>query len=285
MIKISAALTAISALSLSVPAHAWGPTGHRVTAQIAQDNISGRTRAEIVEILGHEELPEASTWPDEERSNPALFWQETAGPFHYVTLPTGQEVGSIIHPAEGDALTALEGFTAVLRDDAASADDRALALRFVVHIVSDLHMPLHSGRGTDRGGNDFIVDWFGKETNLHWVWDEGMILRQQLSYSEYADRLERHMTAEEVLAWWEPAPGNWVAESVALRERIYPQTGPSAGPYGGPDAEPVPGLGTEEFPVALQYRYHWTWIQSAEERLAQSGIRLAAYLDMVFAEE
>lgn len=261
------------ALLFTSPVQAWGPTGHRVTSEIAEDNISGRTRAEIAAILGPESLSEGSTWPDEQRSNPAPFWQETAGPFHYVTLPQGRSVEQLEHPPEGDAITALEGFTATLRNDNASQEEKALALRFIVHIVSDLHMPLHVGNGTDRGGNDFVVNWFDDITNLHWVWDEGMILRQQLSYSEYTQRLERRIGPDEVLQWWDPNPATWMAESAGLRDRIYPETSEEW------------GLGTPESPAMIGYRYQWTWMASAENRLAQSGIRLAAYLDWVFAEQ
>ncbi|MGB3796295.1 MAG: S1/P1 nuclease [Alteraurantiacibacter sp.] len=267
----SVTLSAVFLVSVSTPALAWGPVGHRISAQIAEDNVNGKTRAEIEAILGHEGLPEASTWPDEERSNPDRFWQETASPYHYVTLPDGVSATSISSPPEGDALTALDGFVATLRDDDATQEDRALALRFVVHLVSDLHQPLHAGNGSDRGGNDFIANWFDNETNLHWVWDEGMILRQQLSYSEYAQRLEDRIEADDVISWWDARPATWVSESADLRDRIYPETGGEL------------GEGTRESPAVLGYSYQWTWMPVSEERLAQSGIRLAAYLDWVFA--
>ena len=154
MTKTFALSLAAASLALSAPAQAWGPTGHRVTSEIAEANISGRTRAEIRRILGHESLAEAGTWSDEQRSNPLDFWQQEAGPYHYVTLPEGRSIEQLEHPPEGDAATALERFSAVLRDPGASQEDKALALRFIVHIVSDLHMPLHVGNGSDRGGND-----------------------------------------------------------------------------------------------------------------------------------
>lgn len=273
MKNIFASTIAISVLATAVPVQAWGPIGHRVSAEIAEDNINGRTRAEIAAIIGTEGLPEASTWPDEQRSNPTQFWQETASPWHYVTLPEGVAAEDLQHPPEGDAATALAQFTEVLRSETASREEKALALRFVVHLVSDLHMPLHAGNGTDRGGNDFIVDWFDEQTNLHWVWDEGMILRQQLSYTEYADRLERRIDPEDVVAWWDADPSTWIGESADLRDTIYPETGGEL------------GLGTREVPAVVGYRYHWQWMPVAEERLAKSGIRLAAYLDWVFAEE
>ena len=272
--KRLAALLALSALA-AAPAAAWGPVGHRITAQIAQDNVSGQTRARIAQILGHEELPEAATWPDEQRSNPDAFWQTTSYPWHFVTLPVGQAPEHLDHPSEGDAETALESFTAVLRDPAASPEDKARALRFVVHIVGDLHQPLHVGKPGDRGGNDVKVKWFDDPVvqNLHWVWDEGMIRRQELSFSEYAARLEARMTAEQVVAWWNVEPDAWMAESAALRDRIYPA--PSE----------RDGAGTPEAPFVMRYWYPYEWTPEMELRLQQSGIRIAAYLDWVFARE
>ena len=272
MIRIVAPVFALSAVFAASPAAAWGPIGHRITAQIAQDNVSGKSRAMIEEILGHEGLAEASTYPDEQRSNPDPFWQTEASPWHYVTLPTGKSVDELLHPAEGDAETALERFTATLRDPSASRQDKALALRFVVHLVSDLHQPLHAGNGTDRGGNDVFVTWFDEPQNLHWVWDEGLILRQQLSYSEYVERLEARTTPEEVVQWWDADPADWIGESVTLRDRIYPKTGAEE------------GMGTKESPVYLKYQYAYDWTPTMEQRLQMAGIRTAAYLDWVFAD-
>lgn len=273
MFRLAAFALCASLAAAPVPAAAWGPIGHRVSAELAERNISGRTRAQIEQILGSEALAEAATRPDEERSNPEPFWQESASPWHYVTLPVGHEVRQLAHPPEGDAVTALERFTSVLRDPAASREDKALALRFVVHLVADLHMPLHAGKPGDRGGNDVKVLWFDQPNNLHWVWDEGIILRQQLSYSEYTGRLAGRMTSDEVLDWWDPRPATWIGESTALRDRIYPATGNEA------------GMGTVESPVMLSWNYEWQWRPSVELRLQQAGVRLAAYLDWVFADE
>lgn len=272
MSRLTAFALCAIAFAAASPAGAWGPTGHRVSGELAERNIGGRTRAAIEQILGGESLSEASTWPDEERSNPDPFWRETASPFHYVTLPPGETADRLVHPPEGDALTALERFTVVLRDPAAGREDKALALRFVVHIVGDLHMPLHVGKPGDRGGNDVRVQWFDRADNLHWVWDEGIILHQQLSYREYTDRLDTRTTPAEVLQWWDPRPTTWIDESAALRDRLYPATSVER------------GLGTEESPVRLSWSYVWQWRPSVDLRLQQAGVRLAAYLDWVFAE-
>ncbi len=248
---------------LPSPAAAWGQIGHRVIGAIADDRISGKTRAEIALILGAEDLAEASTWADEERSNPATFWQTEAGRYHYVTVPAGKVYADVGPPQEGDALSALERFSATVRDPIASQADKALALRFIVHIVGDVHQPLHAGNGDDRGGNDVKLRWFGEDTNLHAVWDTHMLEGQKLSYSEYANWLGRQIDPARTIEWWDSDPQVWVAESTAIRDMIYPEAG-----------EEMPDLG---------YAYQYEHLATAEQRLQQGGIRLAAYLDELFS--
>ncbi|MXO60218.1 S1/P1 Nuclease [Altererythrobacter salegens] len=273
--KRFATLLAVSGLALgAAPGAAWGPTGHRIVAQIAQDNVSGQTRARIEQILGHEQLPEGATWPDEQRSSPDVFLNKTTYPWHFVTLAQPNEAAEdLVHPPEGDAVTAIERFTRTLRDPAASQGDKAVALRFLVHIIGDLHQPLHVGKDGDRGGNDVKVLWldFPVQKNLHWVWDEGMIEKQGLSFTEYADRLEARMTPQQAIDWWTIDPNAWMDESISIRNRLYPEPSDK---YGD---------GTVENPFKLEYHYIYDWNPTMEQRLQQAGIRTAAYLDWVFA--
>ena len=85
-------------------------------------------------------------------------------------------------------------FSTSLQDPNASLADKQLALRFVVHLVGDLHQPLHVGKCCDKGGNDVKVNWFGKPTNLHAVWDLALVDDEQLSFTELAAKLERHIS-------------------------------------------------------------------------------------------
>ena len=214
-ISIFAAFAAAGGL-LPAPALAWGKTGHRVVAAIADTELSGLARAQIEQILGPgESLDEAANWPDEMRSAPGEFWQKTATPWHYVTLN-----GTVYDhaPPEGDALEALDRFTKTLQNPNASRADKQLALRFVVHLVGDLHQPLHVGKCCDKGGNDVKVSWFGKPTNLHAVWDSQLVDDEQLSFTELAAKLERHISPQDVVKWWD-------INSARLdqRERCHPR--------------------------------------------------------------
>lgn len=256
MRKIIVALLAC-ALPAS-PAFAWGQTGHRVTGAIADHYLSGVARANVQLLLGAETLAQAATWPDDMRSDPAEFWKRTANPFHYVTVPAGRTYASAGAPAEGDSVTALTRFARILRDPAASAEDKRLALRFSIHIIGDLHQPLHAGRPGDKGGNDVKVTLMGEETNLHSVWDSGLIERRSLSYSEMAGWLTGAITPQQVIAWSDADPATWITESVALRETIYP-------------ADPK-----------LTYAYAYRHGAEIDGRLSRGGVRIAAYLNRIF---
>ncbi|HEY7960044.1 MAG TPA: S1/P1 nuclease [Sphingomicrobium sp.] len=259
------------------PALAWGKTGHRVVASIADTQLSGLARANVEQILGYGEgLDEAATWPDDMRADPSPFWQKQASPWHYVTL---NDLTYDHAPPEGDALEALDKFSKTLRDPNASRADKQTALRFIVHLVGDLHQPLHAGKCCDKGGNDVKVTWFGKPTNLHAAWDSALVDEEQLSFSELAARLERHISPADVVAWWDVNPLDWITESAEIRDTVYPTAADMPKPVkgkktkkGGPD---VPDLN-------FSYVYRFTPVM--ERRLEQGGVRLAAYLNMIFAD-
>jgi hypothetical protein len=272
--RLFIAASAAAALVPS-PAFAWGKTGHRVVAAIADTELSGLARAHVQEILGYgESLDEAANWPDEMRSAPEQFWQKTATPWHYVTL------NGIIYdhaPPEGDALEALDHFRAVLKDPRASLADKQLALRFVVHLVGDLHQPLHVGKCCDRGGNDIKVSWFGKPTNLHAVWDSQLVDDEQLSFTEMAAKLERHISSHDLIGWWDINPRDWISESAQYREQIYTAIPPPKKPAG------KKSRGDQTLPD-LSYSYVYKFTPLMEQRLKQAGVRLAAYLNDIYSE-
>lgn len=267
-------LAGAAATFLPSPAFAWGKTGHRVVAAIADTQLSGLARAQVDQILGRgQSLADVANWPDEMRSAPGEFWQKTATPWHYVTL------NGIVYdhaPPEGDALEALGHFSKVLQDPNATFADKQLALRFIIHLVGDLHQPLHVGKCCDRGANDVKVKWFGKSTNLHAVWDSQLVDDEQLSFSELADKLERHMSNQDVIKWWDVNPRDWISESGEIRDTLYP-----AAP------KPAKGKKAKKGEVAvpdLSYSYVYKFTPVMERRLSQAGVRLAAYLNTIFAE-
>jgi hypothetical protein len=251
---------ALLALSVSAEALAWGQTGHRVTGAIAENYLNVKAQAAVQKILPLEDLAEASTYADEMRSNPDEFWQKEAGPYHYVTVPKGQTYADITAPEQGDAFTALAKFSATLQDPRASLEDKQVALRFIVHIIGDLHQPLHAGNGTDRGGNDVKLNFMRKDTNLHRVWDSELIDSRELSYSEWTQRLLRKISKEQARMWSVSDPKVWIAESIAIRDGIYPDSN------------------------EVSWDYLYANVPVTQLRMQMAGVRIAAYLNQLFAK-
>lgn len=244
--------------SFSINALAWGQIGHRVTGAIAQQQLTPQAQAAISALLPTEDLAEASTYPDEMRSSPDEFWQKKAGPFHYVTIPEGQTYADVGAPEQGDGVSALKMFTANLKSSQTSKEEKQLALRFIVHIIGDLHQPLHAGNGTDRGGNDFKVNFFWQDSNLHRVWDSELLEQRKLSYTEWTAKLNRKISAQNINDWSTTDPQVWIAESIKIRDEIYPKE--------------------EE----ISWDYLYNHLPQAKQRLKMAGIRIAAYLNEIY---
>ena len=240
---------------------AWGQTGHRVTGEIAEKYLTDNARTAITNLLGVETLAQASTWPDEMRSNPSHFWQKEAWRLHFTTVPDGKTYADVGAPEGGDAMTALSSSTGDLLDKDASVEEKQLALRFIVHIIGDLHQPLHVGNGTDKGGNDFKVEFFWDDSNLHRVWDSGMIDKEQLSFTEWTKWLNATITDKELKDWAQTDPEVWMAESQKIRMEIYPEV---------------------DTPISWTYKYQH--LPTVKLRLKQAGVRIAHYLNEVYSK-
>lgn len=260
--RLSFIIAAVTTIAIPSQVLAWGKTGHRVVGKIAEPYLTPAARAGVKRLLGRETMAEASNWPDVMKSAPGEFWQKTASPWHYVTVPASKTYAEVGAPPEGDAVTALARFSAVIRDSKALPADKQAALRFIIHIIGDLHQPLHAGNGTDKGGNDVRVTFMGRPTNLHSVWDSALVDDEQLSYSEMSDWLGARITPADAKAWTVTDPTVWIAESAALRDTIYPAAGDTS----------------------LSYGYVYAHQRQMEDRLTRGGVRLAAYLNQLFAK-
>jgi hypothetical protein len=247
-------------LLYSSQASAWGPTGHRVSATLAEQYLTPAARTGVQQVIANEGLAKASTWADEMRSNPDRFWQEVAGPWHYVTVPDGKRYAQVGAPPQGDAVSALVQFRRVLRDPKASLAQRQLALRFSLHIIADLHQPFHVGNGIDRGGNTIKLRFEGKNTNLHSVWDSKIIKFQGLSDAQWVQALQASLTAAQIQSWSNVEPQVWIAESARLRPHLYPEN------------------------TSIGRDYANQHVGAVRQRLLQSSIRIAAYLNDLYKE-
>lgn len=154
------------------PAFAWGVEGHQVVALTANSQLSPKAKSEVSKLLLLEpgsNLVSISTWPDEHATKITARW-------HYINFPKG----SCLYIPERDCpegncvIAALHQQTQILGSKE-SDEKRLLALKYIVHFMGDIHQPLHAGYIEDKGGNNYQIQAFGNSTNLHALWDSGLI--------------------------------------------------------------------------------------------------------------
>lgn len=262
---------------ISTNALAWGPTGHRAVAQVAERYLDSGAMLKAYTILGNKSLPRVATWADEIKSEPAQYshtynWHYTDWPDHNhehdESASTGKLVGAIREQLE------------VLKNVNATQEQKAFALKFVIHLVGDLHMPFHVGNGVDRGGNACKVLFHNEPVNLHLLWDEKMIDFTKLSFTELALYVFQGRTKEEIKGWRTGDLVDWARESKQLRASIYPEnvkpvTEPlSVRQYCRTDIT----VAKEDMPK-LAYDYSYQFMPVVEQRIFQAGLRLAILLN------
>jgi nuclease S1 len=188
--------TAMVAAPTSTPDAVWGAVGHRVIARVATARLSDRAKDEARRLLGGETLAKVSTWADSIRRD-----RPTTGPWHYVNIPV---YDSVYRPekvcTEGCVVSAFEAQVAILADRSRPDAERAEALKWVVHLVGDLHQPLHAGDRGDRGGNDVRITYDTLPGNLHGLWDTGLLLRTGLDENGWVALVERNLRGHGDLA-------------------------------------------------------------------------------------
>jgi hypothetical protein len=223
LLRRSSLLGALCLLLAAPPsARAWGFEGHRMIASLAEPQLSPVARAELRRLLAQEPgatLSSISTWADEHRS-PA------SGRWHYVNFPAGDcEYRPARDCANGACvIEALNRQTALLASAKADDAKRLLALKYVVHLVGDVHQPLHAGHAADQGGNRLQLRAFGRGSNLHALWDSGLIASHDGGAPALQAQLAAVLHAE--ARPQAPAAAAWALESCRLVEApdFYPAT-------------------------------------------------------------
>ncbi len=173
----------IGLLLIASPAFAYGEFAHRTTAAIAEQNISPITKQRMNQLFRSEGLlgtpkcslkniGDASVWPDCIRRD-RLRWGYTAA-WHYQNIDICKPFAFPRACRSGNCVSAqIDRNAALLKDKALPIHVRLEALAFLVHFVGDMHMPLHTGDRSDRGGNNVSAAYgiIEGRMNLHWLWD------------------------------------------------------------------------------------------------------------------
>ena len=145
----------------------WWDEGHSLVCNKAASLMSAETSTKLFSILESDNYGEGCVWPDVIKQ---VERRET-GPWHYINSPPGKDVITPEScPKKGCIMGAYEEQLSLLRkgDDVEKKD----AVRFIGHFIADIHQPLHTGFGYDRGGNDHLLTLHGKKrSNMHSLWD------------------------------------------------------------------------------------------------------------------
>ncbi len=235
----------------------WGKTGHRVVGEVAQKYLSGKAKRKIKKLLKGQTLAEVANYADDIKSDRAYDKFMT---WHYVNFDADQEYRNVEPNPEGDVVMGILRCISILEDDTQSEADQVFYLKMLVHLVGDLHQPLHAGRAADRGGNDIQIQWFGQGSNLHRLWDTNMINHFGMSYTELSKKVDK-LNRKERIALAQGDVYNWVEESQELAKMVY---------------------ASAEVGEKLGYSYTYKHWQTVEEQLLKGGVRLAAVLNTIF---
>jgi len=243
----------ILSLLFSLPAFPWGKTAHRIIGEYAYRKLNPVAKREVNKLIGNGQMPFASIWADEIKSDEN--WNN-ARPWHYINIKKGQKIKDI-EIKKSNIIWAMLHFEDVLRSSKYNQKEKAQALKFLIHIYGDFHQPLHLAYFKDRGGTKKEVNFFGKKTNLHHLWDEEMIDFQKLSFTEWANSLGK-ISAQEEFAFKSGSILDWAEGIRSNLDSIY------------------------DFPKQIRYKYLYKHKVLLNKLLKQAGYRLAYTLNRAF---
>jgi nuclease S1 len=257
----TAALAFIPAAAEAGSALRWGPLGHRVVAEIAMNRLSPAVADETRRLLGGQTLADVATWADERRRD-----LPNTATWHYVDIEITDSTYVPARDCKEDAciVAALNAQIAILSDHSRPDADRATALKWVVHLVGDIHQPLHAGERGDRGGNDVAITFGGRRTNLHALWDSGLLVSYGQTDGEIVHQIEGEIIQRtDIAALVASTPAQWAVGSHNIaRDVVYRNLPPSL--------DITPAYTEAARPVI-------------RERLLRAGVRLAAVLERAMA--
>jgi len=235
----------------------WGPTGHRTVGNIAENHLSKKAKKQINELLGGSSLAFVSTFGDEIKSdkkyNKFYSW-------HFVNFPFDTKYEDSNKNKDGDIVSGINFCIEILKNKNASREDKVFYLKFLVHLIGDLHQPLHVGRAEDKGGNDIKVKWHFKKSNLHRVWDSEMIESWNMSYTELADNA-KNLSKEQIKSIQNGSILDWTYESQKLAKKVY---------------------ASAAMDEKLSYRYSYDYFSTVRTQLQKAGLRLAKVLNEIY---
>ena len=253
------ALIIVVALLSYLPSFGWGQKGHDVVAYIAECNLTPEAYQKVVKKLGNHSLVYYANWLDNASYSDQYRYTKT---WHYANVDEGYTYDTMPKNEKGDVVTAINGIIAEIKSGKLSAEQENVRLRMLIHLVGDIHCPMHAGHLSDRGGNSVMVKFFNKETKLHSLWDTALVeAAHKWSYTEWEQQLNRYCTAEQKQKLAQGEAVDWLNESHAIATEIYKAT-------------------PEKSKVSYDYIAYYAPV--IEKRLLSGGLRLARILNELY---
>lgn len=246
------------ALATAFSSSAWSQKGHDVVAHIAECHLTAAAADSVSAILDGKSAVYWANWLDNASHTPDYAYTKT---WHYKNIDAGEAYEDAkVNPA-GDVVRAVREQIAILSDPKSTKGQKALALKILIHVVGDMHQPMHMGHLSDLGGNLTKVRFFDRDTNLHSVWDGSIVNSgHDWTYTEWQQQIDR-LTPEQRRA---EAAGNvddWARQTYEIADRVY-----------------------DYFPsgTKISYNHIAQWTPVVEQQLERGGIRLARILNALF---
>jgi hypothetical protein len=247
----------VAVTGLSLGLISWGFKGHRAIATIAEKHLTTNTSKVVQTLLRGETITDVSTWADENRD-------KATAPWHYLNLPLGlnheQFVDAVSKQGNDNVYAAILKVEAILKDKTSTPDQKHEALKYLIHLVGDAHQPMHVSRKEDKGGNTIQLQFDGKGTNLHALWDSRLIDHEGLSE---ADIVKQYDWANDIQVkkWQADSPMEWLWESYQISTELYDDVNPGQ---------------------TMDEAYYKKYIKTIHLRIDQAGVRLAGELNKLF---
>ena len=236
----------------------WSQKGHDVVANIAQRHLTPATAAAVDSLLDGKSMVYWANWLDNASHTPDYAYTKT---WHYKNVDEGVRYEEAQANPSGDAVTAVKQQIELLSNPSTPGADPTLALKILIHVTGDMHQPMHMGHATDLGGNRVKVKYFGRDTNLHSVWDGSLVeSAHKWSYTEWSDQIDR-VSKEQEAAIVDGSIDDWAKQTLVLATQVYRSTPEST------------NLSYDQVAAATPV---------IEQQLLNGGLRLAHLLNLIF---
>lgn len=246
-------------------ASAWGMTGHRVISEIAENHLNKKARKKIQSIIGNQKIAYWSNWADFIKSDPDPALNKT-GAAHFVNTKANLSYedfrNELLASPDENLYKSYLRIKAEAQQPGLSLAQQHQNLYFIIHLLGDAHQPMHVSRAEDLGGNKIQVEFFGRKTNIHRVWDSDLVDGEKYSYTEYARVLDIH-DKNYYKQYTSTTFEDWLYESHQLANTIYADAANNAN---------------------LRYEYIYNNKFRMEEALLKAGIRLAKELNEIYGK-